>query len=931
MAFSIRDKFPRRPCFFLLLAWAGAVIVIVAASSAFAEISQAGRAAALARGFNTLASTAEADPQAKPGAPTAVAPARKTITALPAGGPIKIDGVLDEPVWKIAGTGGFLQSDPDDGAPETEPTTVWIAFDKDALYVAARMADARPDLIVSRLGRRDEMTESDWIYFGIDPYLDRRSGYYFAVNPAGSITDGTFFNDEQTDPTWDGIWDSAARVDEKGWTVEMRIPFHQLRFKSRDAYTWGVNFLRIIKRKNEQTYLAWHPKEESGMVSRFADLVGVRGIDSGRRLEVSPFATGGADVQPAVRGNPFRTGREWTSNAGFDFKAGLRSNLTLDLTVNPDFGQVEVDPAVINISDQETYYQEKRPFFIEGSSIFDFGRGGPNVYKSYGWTDPIFFYSRRIGRTPQGRYSGPGSVDMPDWTTILGAAKVTGKIGQGFSIGVVSALTQSECAEIDVAGVRSQAEVEPFTYYGAIRGLKEFADGRSGLGFIGTAVLRDLKAGTALADSLVRNAFALAADGWTFLDKNKTWALSGWAGGTLVTGAEAAMTRLQMSSLHYFQRPDIDYAHVDPTATSLSGWAGRLYLNKQQGNLVFDAALSAMSPGFEANDLGYHTRGDVFNGHVQLGYQTFHPGPVFRRWIATATYYRNYDFGGNRSDEYIYLDGEGQFLNYWTTTLHLDYQPPKLSHWLTRGGPLAYYPSGATINGELSSDDRKPLIAKVTGQYRTHPDGAYNWTVSAALTWKPSPNFSLSVGPSYTWRYSQGEWVTKVADPLKTATLGIRYVLADIIQKTLPIEIRLNWTFSPTLSLQAYLQPSIGTGDYRLFKELDAVRTFRFDVYGKNGSTISYDGARYTVDPDGPGPALPFSFADPDFGLRSMRGTIVLRWEYRPGSMLYFVWTQKRADTAVFSDIRFWDDLDQVVRAPGKNIFLLKFSYRFEL
>jgi hypothetical protein len=219
-----------------------------------------------------------------------------------------------------------------------------------------------------------------------------------------------------------------------------------------------------------------------------------------------------------VPGNPFRTGRKWTSNAGFDFKAGLKSNLTLDLTVNPDFGQVEVDPAVINISDQETYYQEKRPFFIEGSSIFNnFGRGGPNAYKSYGWTDPVFFYSRRIGRTPQGRYSGPGSADMPDWTTILGAAKVTGKIGQGFSIGAVSALTQGEYADVDVAGVRSQTEVEPFTYYGAVRGLKEFGDGRSGLGFIGTAVLRDLKAGTALADALVRNAFALAADGWTFL------------------------------------------------------------------------------------------------------------------------------------------------------------------------------------------------------------------------------------------------------------------------------------------------------------------------------------------------------------------------------------------------------------------------------
>ncbi len=855
----------------------------------------------------------------------------RTVTALPAGGTIKIDGVLDEPVWQRPGFGGFIQSDPEDGRPETEKSTVWVAFDKDCLYIAARLADARPDLIVSRLGRRDETVESDWFYFGIDPYLDRRSGYYFAVNPAGSIADGTFFNDEQTDSTWDGIWDCAARVDAGGWTVEMRIPFHQLRFRTREDYVWGVNFERIIKRKNETTLFAWRPKEQSGLVSRFADLLGVRGIDSGRRLELSPFAAGSADVQPAVGGNPFRTGAAWKGNGGLDFKAGLKSNLTLDVTVNPDFGQVEVDPAVINISDQETYYLEKRPFFIEGSSLFNFGRGGPNAYKSFGWTDPAFFYSRRIGRTPQGGVSGPGSVDMPDWATILTAAKVTGRIAEGFSLGVISALTQREYADVDLAGARYQVEVEPFTYYGVVRGLKEIEDGRQGLGFIATSVLRDLRAGTTLADTLVRDAFALGVDGWTFLDGARTWSLSGWAGGTIVTGTEAALTRLQTSSLHYFQRPDIDYAHVDPRATSLSGWAGRLYLNKQQGNLVFDAALGAMSPGFEANDLGYHTRGDVYNGHFELGYQVFHPGPVFRRWIASVSYYRDYDFGWNRTDEYINLDGQGQFLNYWTTDLHLDYQPPKLSHWLTRGGPLAYYPSGATIRVGLGGDDRRPLIAKASAQYRTHPDGGYNWTLAASLIWKPSPNFSLSVGPGYTWRYSQGEWVTKVADPLKTATLGVRYVLADLIQKTLPIEIRLNWTFSPRLSLQAYLQPYIGTGDYRLFKELDAVRTFRFDVYGTNGSTLAFDGTTYTVDPDGPGPAKPFSFADPDFGLRSLRGTVVLRWEYHPGSMLYLVWTQRRADTEVISDIHFAEDFGDLVRATGETIVLLKFSYRFEL
>jgi len=859
------------------------------------------------------------------------APPRKTMTAVPAGGPVKVDGMLEEQAWKTPGRSEFTQTDPLDGQAATEKTTVWVAFDKDNLYVAARLADSRPDLIVGRLGRRDEYVDSDWFFVALDPYLDRRSGFFFGINPSGSILDGTLSNDETDDDTWDGIWESAARVDGEGWTVEIRIPFRQLRFKSQEAYVWGINFIRDIKRKNESDYFAWKPKEESGLVSRFADLVGIRDIDAGRRFELWPYAASRAAFSPAVAGNPFRTGHEASADAGVDLKARLRSNLILDASVNPDFGQVEVDPAVINITDQETYYQEKRPFFIEGSSTFNFGRGGPNVYRSLGWTDPSFFYSRRIGRAPQGSVSGPGSADLPDWTTILSAAKVTGKVGKGFNLGIVSALTEREYAEVDLEGARSKTEVEPLSSYGVVRGLKEFGEGRSGLGFLATSVLRDLRPGP-LESSLAGRAFALAADGWTFLDKDKRWALAGWVGGTLVQGSRAYVTRLQRSSLHYFQRPDIDYVRVDEDATSLAGWAARAYVNKQEGNVIFNAALGAISPGFEANDLGYHTRGDVWNGHVELGYRTFHPGPAFRRWQATISYYRNYDFSWHRIGEYWYADGEVQFLNYWTTSLHLDYEPPKYSHYLTRGGPMAFYPSGSTVRLAASSDSRKPFILKLSTYYRYHPSGGYNWSLGGGLTWKPRPNFSLSVGPSYSWRYSEGQWVTQVPDPLKTSTYGVRYILSDIIQKTLPIEIRLNWTFTPRLGLQAYLQPYIGTGDYRLFKELRAANTFKFDVFGEGESTLEFRDGVYTADPDGPaGSAPPFSFRNPDFSLKSLRGTVVFRWEYRPGSMLYVVWTQRRADSSHPGDFEFGRDIVDLFRAPGDNIFLLKLSYRFEL
>jgi len=858
------------------------------------------------------------------------ADARKTVTAVPAGGPIKIDGVLDEPVWQAAGTSGFTQSDPLDGQPETESTTVWVAYDRDFIYVAARLADRNPGQIANRLGRRDEEVESDWFYFAVDPYYDRRSGYYFAVNPAGGILDGTIFNDENEDATWDGIWECAARIDGQGWALEMRIPFAQLRFKRKDDYLWGVNFVRVIKQKNEMDFFSWRPKEESGLASRFADLVGIKDINPGRRIELSPYIGGRSVFEPAVSGDPFRTGSAYSGNAGFDLKIGLKSNLTLDLTANPDFGQVEVDPAVINITDQETYYQEKRPFFIEGASIFNFGRGGPNVSKSYGWTDPGIFYSRRIGRKPQGAYSGPGFVDIPDFTTILAAAKVTGKIGKGFDIGVVGAVTSKESVDIDIDGARSDALIEPLTSYGVVRGLKEFGDGSSGLGFIGTSVLRDLKE-TSLESRLVRNAFAFGIDGWTFLDKDKVWSLSGWAGTTLVQGSAAALTRLQRSSLHYFQRPDADWVEVDPAATSMSGWAGRLFLNKQKGNFVFNAALGAMSPGYESNDLGYHNLGDVINGHVEAGYQSFHPGRTFRNWTATVTYYQNRDFGWNRVGEYWFLNWTGQFLNYWTANVELDYEPPKYSHYLTRGGPMAYYPSGATITGSLASDDRKAFIFSLSSYYRYHASGGYNFSVGGGITWKPSPNFRLSIKPSYTFRYSQGQWVTSYTDPAMAQTAGIRYIMSDIIQKTVPLEIRLSWTFTPRLSLQAYFQPYYAVGDYRDYKDFARARTFDFNFYGQHGSTITRIDGTYYADPDGEGPLPAFAFPDPDFNLKSLRGTVVLRWEYRPGSMFYFVWTQLREDEAYPGDFNFTRDFGDVFQAPGQNVFLVKFSYRFEL
>jgi len=864
--------------------------------------------------------------------PAGERPAPPAVRAVRTDAAIRIDGVLEEPPWQGPAATGFRQSDPDDGRPATERTEVWVAYDRRNLYVAARLHDRDPGGIIGRLGRRDASLDSDWFVFAVDPYLDRRSGFEFAVNPSGSIQDGTLFNDEGRDMTWDGVWEAAARVNSSGWCVEMRIPFHQLHFREQAAhtYTWGVNFFRAIQRKNERCAYAWVPKEESGYVSRFALLTGIRDIRPGRPLELLPYTAGNARYSPRVPGDPFHTGAAYTGNAGFDLKSSLRTHLTLNLTVNPDFGQVEVDPAVINISDQETYYVEKRPFFVEGADIFRFGYGGANQVRNLGWRDPAFFYSRRIGRAPQGSIRSPGFVDAPEWATILSAAKVTGKLGRGWNVGAVAGLTQRESALVEEGSARFSREVEPFTTYGVLRAQREFEEGFRGLGFIATGVWRTIRDGD-LEAALPRKALSFAVDGWSFLDRDRTWVLTGWLGGTRVTGTSEAITRLQLSSLHYFQRPDAGYVHVDPEATRLDGWAGRLFLNKQKGRFVFNAALGAMSPGFHAVDIGYHTRGDIVNAHLEAGYQSFHPGKVFRNWKVTLAAYRGYDFGGVRVDEYYILSAEARLLNYWRGSLYLSYDPERLSHYFTRGGPLALYPWGIMRRASFSSDDRRPVVINLSGHYRTHPYGSYNYSFRAGVRWKPSANFSLSLTPAYSWRHSVGQYITRVPDPLRVETYGARYVLSDIIQETASMEIRLDWTFTPRLSLQAYLQPFIGVGDYYKFKELHAPRTFDFDVYGEGSSTIVQAERTYTVDPDGPGPSPPFSFADPDFNLKSLRGTVVLRWEYRPGSTAYVVWTQNRADYSHPGDLDFDRDLSLLFRAKGDNILLFKLNYRFAL
>jgi len=838
---------------------------------------------------------------------------------------VRIDGILDEDTWQHEGTNAFIQSDPTDGGSPSEKTSVWIAYDEKAIYIGARLYDSQPDRIIGLLGRRDEMVDSDWFMVALDPYFSRHSGYQFGVNPRGSIMDMTLFNDSRQDLTWDGIWESAARINNEGWTVEIKIPFHQLRFKKKKEYIWGINFQRIIKRKNESVIYAWRPREETGFVSRFAQLVGIKDIRSGTHLEVLPYSVGKLALNSSEKGINLRSKEDLSANAGMDIKYNLRSNLIFDFSINPDFGQVEVDPAVINLTEAETYYPEKRPFFVEGSNLLNFGRGGASYISAF-WQVPTFFYSRRVGHSMQGQNGSGNIVDYPEWNTILTAAKIVGKLGEGWNIGFLNALTEREL----VTEGLNKVEVEPFSSYSVFRLQKEFNQGRQGIGFILGSVLRKINS-EHLENEMVKNAISFGIDGWSFLNSERSWILTGWLGTSRISGDKEAISMRQHSFIHYFQRPDVKYIEFDENATSLSGWAGRLYLAKQGGNFIFNASLGAVSPGFDVSDIGFQNVRDLVNGHIQAGYTSLHPGKIFRRWHLVGGIAKEYDFGGNKTDDLLFINTGGQVKNYWAWSLEFFFRFDRWTHDLTRGGPLTLDPAQNSLVFNLSSDNRKPFVFNFSGNYtRRKLDGQSN-SIYAGIKWKIRSNFKLSIGPFYSSVSSISQWITAISDPHQEPTFRTHYIYGDIDQRTLSCSIQLNWIFSPKLSLQAYIQPLIGIGLFDRFKELAYPNSFDFTVFTPENADISSNAGVYSIDPDQNGPAQHFSFFNPDFNYKSLRGTVVLRWEFRPGSRLFAVWTQKRLNHAYPGDFNLERDFSALLSAPGDNIFMIKMSYYFDI
>jgi hypothetical protein len=834
------------------------------------------------------------------------APASKNVQAVRTTEAITIDGILSEHIWQRPGYTDLTQREPDQGNPGTEHSEIWLAYDNEAIYLAAKMSDHSPDSVVARLVRRDFVygDPSDGMVFYLDPFNDHRNGFLFYVSAAGTKADGVVENDGAFELSWDAVWDGVAKLTPDGYVIEMRIPFSQLRFKDLPAQVWGFNFERYIGRKNETDLTVYTPRNETGYVSRFPHIEGIEGIGQPARTEVLPYVVGKAEYIGADPGNPFNSGQRYLPGAGLDLKVGLGSALTLDATINPDFGQVEVDPAVVNLSDVEVTYQEKRPFFLEGVSIFRFGRGGATNSWGFNWSPPSLFYSRRIGRAPQATsriYSAsPDFADISSGTRIIGAGKVSGRIFDDWKIGAIQAVTRQEYAEIEVNGQRSTLEIEPLTSYSVLRLQRDFNNGDQGLGLISTYTNRFFR-DDALKNLLNSNALVTAADGWAFLDGQRTYVVTGWAGVSNVQGNTARMIALQRSSAHYFQRPDATYLGVDSAATSLTGYSGRLMFSKERGQLTLNAAVGLNSPKFESNDLGYMAYSNVINAYVVTGYRWLEPTEYYRQLGFDAATFATYDFGGNKTNHGYYFQSNLTLPFYYYIGVAASYNPESYSARRTRGGPLMLTPSSTNFNVDFYSDNREWWVLGAGGGSGTGKDGG-SINMYASLELKVTPTLTLAIGPQYYKGTSNAFYAYSYGDASATETFGRRYVFAILTNTELSANLRANWILSPDLSFQIYLQPYIATGAYTDFKSLAKPKTYDFVV-----ETPAYN---------------------PDFRYASLRGNAVLRWEYMPGSTLFLVWTQSRENIESIGDFEFNHSVNQLFNhTRPDNILMLKFSY----
>ena len=817
------------------------------------------------------------------------APAPITIaTASRAAQPVLLDGREDDDVWKDAMVvDGFRTFTPVQNGEPRFRTVAKIAYDEKNLYVLTRMYDAHPDSIVSLMSRRDVRTNSDWIKIMLDPYHDRRSGFEFCVNPAGVKRDFAIIDDGMEDGSWDAVWDVATRIDSLGWVAEFKIPLNQLRYANATDHTFGIMIWRDVARYNERYSWPNYDRASSGLSSKFGEVTGINGIVSPRRAEFAPYSVGQTANVAAKTAGQYELQSQ--SRVGADLKYGVTSNLTLAATINPDFGQVEADPSQVNLSGFESYFSERRPFFLEGQGAF----GSSNL-----------LYSRRIGRGPQlgGTYYDVGNVTN---STILGAGKLTGRLASGVNIGILNAVTQREVGALSASGLAQT--IEPQTNYFASRASKDFKAGASSVGAMVTAVNRRMDEFT--ESFLRKDAYAGMVDfRHQFLKRN--YQISGSVAGSRVSGSAASITATQLSLGHNFQRPDDDRA-VDPTATSLEGYSASVYLNKRGGGRTLgNIGFEMYSPGFEINDLGFQSRVASKNQWAWFQYQWNTPTKLYRQGNINFNEWTGWSWDNLSSGVGGNINSHWELPNSMWVHAGINYNGAggQLCDDCLRGGPALFIDPSPNGWWGIDGDPRNRLVPALWGFWNKGSGGrGHGWGLDPSLNYRFGSALNGSVAYSYSRSVNPRQFQGIFGDVGSDTT---HYTVARLQSHQNSVTLRASYTMTPTLSVEVFGRPFAADGDYSDWLEVVNPRAESWND-------------RYR----------PYAGGDPGaYDFKQYRSNTVLRWEYRPGSTIYLVWAQER--TQSFGGVAARSapkGMQELIKAHPSNVILLKGSYWFSM
>lgn len=845
-----------------------------------------------------------------------------------------IDGLLDDACWgDLPWSGDFTTRSPKELLTPKQQTSFKLTYDDKNIYVAVRCHDTDPEKIVRRLTRRDQF-DGDWVEINIDSYNDKRSAFSFTVNAAGVIGDEFITNNGNNwDSNWNPIWYVKTSIDNEGWIAEMRIPLSQLRFGQKEMHTWGLQFTRYDFRSQERSVWKFISRNEAGWVSNFGVLEGLKGIQPQKQVEIQPYVLAQAETYEAEAGNPYATGSGQKITGGLDAKIGITSDLTLDLTINPDFGQVEADPSVLNLNGYQIFFSERRPFFIENRNIFDFQATYAEAGGSF--TSDNVFYSRRIGSSPSGYPDTKEGeyVDMPRNTSILGAAKFSGKTKKGTSIGILESVTQREVAHIS-DGVNERTEiVEPMTNYFVGRVQQDFKEGNSYLGGIFTAVNRKLE-DSYLADFMHKTAYTGAVDFMHTWD-NRSWYVAGTGIVSRVSGTKEAIFNTQTDFVHNMQRTDATHLEVDEEKISLTGNSGTVRLGKIGGNFKFESGFTWRSAGLALNDIGFLLQTDYMAHYLWAGYQQNEQSKHLNSWRVNYNHWFYWDLSGRNTHQGFNVNAHAQLKNFWGGGTGSFYQNYDVDTRALRGGPSLLSPKGINHWWYVYSDSRKKIQGSLNGwQYWGGEKSSHSWGFDVGVTMQPLRTLSISISPSYNINNQALQYVTQVSENVPTEEN--RYINGSIAQQTLGVSLRMNYTINPNMTIQFYGQPFISRGDYTDFKYITnpiaAKFEDRFAVYDNNQITFDAENFSYMIDENRDG-TVDYEIENPNFDFIQFRSNLVYRWEYTPGSTLFLVWTQgttfyegteRPLEQPIIPD--FWNNVSS---NKPQNIFLIKMTYRF--